>query len=126
MSVCRHEGKNLLSAEPCRGFCSLSRPRNSLKHPPDVVVYLFQLFSLLEVNGARGHLPIPPPCKGHAGDSDEAVGDAVAPRGCLLGDCVDGEILAIADAVVAPYRDDDEGEDEEEDERDDGGDDERL
>jgi hypothetical protein len=104
----------------------LSRPRNSLKHLPDVVIQLSQLFSLLEVDGAGGHLPIPPPCEGGAGDSDEAVGDAVAPRGCVFGDCVDGEVLAVADAVVAPYRDDDEGEDEEEDKGDDGGDDERL
>ena len=55
----------------------------------------------LEVNGARGHLPIPPPREGSAGDSDEAVGDAVAPTGCVFGDCVDGEVLAVADAVVA-------------------------
>jgi hypothetical protein len=44
----------------------------------------------------------------------------------MLGDGVDGEVLAIASAVMAPYGDDDEGEDKEEDERDDKGDDERL
>lgn len=129
LSACRRKGKkkkNLLSAESSCGFGPLSRPRNGLKHLPDVVVNLSQLFSLLEVNGARGHLPIPPPREGSAGDSDEAVGDAVAPTSCVFGDCVDGEVLAVADAVVTPYRDDDEGEDEEEDEGDDGGDDERL
>ncbi|KAK1243893.1 hypothetical protein MKX08_002031 [Trichoderma sp. CBMAI-0020] len=124
-SVAR-KASNLLSAEPSCAFNSLPRPRNGLKHLPDIVVNLSQLLPLLEVNGARGHLPIPPPCEGGAGDSDEAVGEAVAPTGCVFGDCVDGEVLAVADAVVAPYWDDDEGEDEEEDEGDDGGDDERL
>lgn len=109
-------------------------PGNGLEHLGDVVVNVLELLALLEIavrepaaaGRARGDLPVAAPCKGEAGDAQEAAGDAVAQGGGVLGDCVEGEVLAVAAAVAAPDGDDDEGEDEEEDEGDDGGDDERL
>jgi xanthine/CO dehydrogenase XdhC/CoxF family maturation factor len=43
-------------------------------------------------------------------------------RSSLVGDCVEGEVLAIAVSVAAPNRKDDEGEDYEDGKRNCGGD----
>lgn len=133
----KKKARDLLPTEPPR-VIRPPGPGNGLEHLGNVVVNVLELLALLEVTVrepaaaaaaaglARGDLPVAAPCEGEAGDTQEAAGDAVAQGGGVLGDCVEGEVLAVAAAVAAPDGDDDEGEDEEEDEGDDGGNDESL
>lgn len=101
----------------------LALPFNST---PCIVVDHAQLLAVLKVvirssvAHGGGRVPRSPPGRRQY-PLRYAVKNAMAQRHGLAGDGIERQVLAVAGAVVAPYRDENEGEEEEDEEGDDGG-----